>query len=113
LLSCVASAATWPVWRGSKERTAAVSGVFAEGPAQVAFKLPLGGDTAPVVAFPPDMPGTMLSAVGGRMSAFDVVTGALLWQSPMLQELTLAGSADLDGDGSVEVVAFTRNQAYV
>lgn len=112
LVSSFAWSATWPVWRGSKERTAAVSGNFAQGAPQVTFRLSLGGDAARSAVFPLDMPGKMLSAVGGSVRAFDVVTGNVEWQSPMLQELSLAGSADLDGDGSSEVVAFTRRQAF-
>lgn len=112
LLSSLAWSATWPIWRGSKERTAAVSGAFADGPPAVAFHLPLGGEATRSVAFPPDMPGKMLTAVGGRVERVDVVTGARDWQSPMLQELSLVGSADLDGDGRSEVVAFTRRQAF-
>src|SRR6187551_3615572 len=86
LASSVAWSATWPVWRGSKERTAAVRGSFAEGAPQVTFRLPLGGDTTRTAVFPLDMPGKMLSAVGGSVRAVDVVTGNVEWQSPMLQE---------------------------
>lgn len=113
LWSSPAWSATWPVWRGSKERTAVAHGHFGEGTPQVTFRMSLGGDTTRTAVFPPDMPGKMLSAVGGRVRAIDVVTGGVDWESPMLQELTLAGSADLDGDGASEVVAFTRRQAYV
>lgn len=113
LASLPAEAATWPMWRGSKERTAAVTGEFAEGEPQLAFRLPLGGEATRAIAFPREAPGTLLSAIGGKVQSVDVASGAVLWETPMLQELTLVGSADLDGDSIAEAVAFTRRQAYV
>ncbi len=113
LATTSAHAATWPVWRGSKERTAVASGEFASGEPQVQFRLPLGGEPTRSLVFPEDTPGTLLSAIGGKVQAIDVLTGAIHWETAMLQELTLVGSADLDGDGLSEVVAFTKRQAYV
>lgn len=105
--------ATWPVWRGSKERTATVTGEFGPGLPQLTFRMPLGGEPTRAVVFPRQTPGKVLTAVGGQVRATDVLTGHVDWQSPMLSDLTLVGSADLDGDQIAEAVAFTRRQAFV
>lgn len=113
LASLPAGAATWPTWRASKERTAAVHGEFATAEPQLAFRIALGGEATRAIAFPREAPGTVLSAIGGKLQSLDVASGSVLWETPMLQELTLVGSADLDGDSIAEAVAFTRRQAYV
>lgn len=113
LVAQAAAGATWPVWRGSKERTATVAGEFGAGAPQLTFRMPLGGEPTRAVVFPKHMPGKVLTAVGGQVRATDVTTGRVEWQSPMLSDLTLVGSADLDGDQVAEAVAFTRRQAFV
>lgn len=113
LVAQTAAAATWPVWRGNKERTATVAGELGPGSPQLTFRMPLGGEPTRAVVFPKTMPGKVLTAVGGQVRATDVITGRVEWQSPMLSELTLVGSADLDGDDVAEAVAFTRRQAFV
>lgn len=113
LFSILAQGGTWPVWRGSKERTAVAEGTFEDGSPSIAFRLPLGGEPSRGVLFPSDMPGKVLTSLGGRVRLIDATTSAPEWESVMLSDVTVTGSADLDGDNISEVVAFTRRQVYV
>jgi hypothetical protein len=69
--------------------------------------------------FPIETPSAPLTrqhaivARGGRFVALNVMTQQQLWESVVLGPGGVAGIADLDGDGTSEVVVQTQTQAHV
>ncbi len=110
----------WRVPRRDQGRTAVASGpVNLAGP-NVAWRTFLGGApsnqtvtfaNAPMLAGLPH--DHAIVARGGRFVALNMATQQTLWQTEVLGPGQVAGIADLDGDGTVEVVVQIQEHAIV
>ncbi len=105
---------TWPVARHDASRTGASLGSFPAGAPVTLWRGYMGGRHADATArFGLSDPGLVVASTGGRFIAKHVVTQAVAWQSELLGTGKVADLADVDGDGQVEVVAFTDERAYL
>ncbi len=104
----------WHMPRHDAQRTAAASGSVSLVKPTVGWRTYVGAPvTAASGAFDPSDSTVFYSVTGGRVVARRITTQQTLWQSALLGITTLAGAADLDGDGKSEVVAFAANEAVV
>jgi len=109
-----AAADSWKVSRHDAARTGASSGSVVLLSPSVKWRSYVGGRPTDANArFGLEDPAIIVTSVGGRFVAKDVVTQAGLWSSPLLGTGTVVEMADLDGDGATEVVVHTSEQAHV
>jgi len=106
--------ADWPMARHDAKRSGAVTGKSNIQTPTVAWSAYLGGSLAPE--------GLLTGAIGGKnafiLASSGTVTarlpdGTVLWKVVTHGVTTLVGLADLDGDGKLEVIAFTPLQTFV
>jgi hypothetical protein len=118
--SGTARAGEWRTARKDLQRSALAAGPVNLAAPNVAWRTFLGG--APSHAstyFPIETPSAPLTrqhaivARGGRFVALNMMTQQQLWESVVLGPGSVAGVADLDGDGTSEVVVQTQTQAHV
>lgn len=102
--------------RGNVSRTGATSGISDLASPVPYWRYYLGGALAPDAAIPADVDGDgrldVLFLSGGRVVAKSVA-GFEIWSSQALGLLELAGVADLDGDGKVELIAEGQSKIFV
>ncbi len=110
----------WRVPRRDHGRTAVASGPVNLAAPNVAWRTFLGGaPTNQTVTFAnaPMLQGLphdhAVIARGGRFLALNMATQQTLWQTEVLGPGQVAGIADLDGDGTVEVVVQIQEHAIV
>ncbi len=111
LAAPLAHADTWQMTRHDAQRTAASLGSVSLVTPTVGWRKYVGAPAAG--AFDPADATIFYSVTGGKAVARRVTTQQILWQSASLGVTTLAGAADLDGDGKSEVIAFSFNEAVV
>ncbi|NOY92124.1 MAG: VCBS repeat-containing protein [Deltaproteobacteria bacterium] len=121
LLSCVALVPTsvqadWPMARHDRERTGAATGTSNLTTPTPYYRYYLGGSlsASQMLTFDVDADGMLdvLMVTGGRVVA-RTVDDTDLWSSPPRGISAFVGLADLDGDGSEELLARSNNQVVV
>jgi hypothetical protein len=108
------SSAAWPYARFDAANTAHQDSAGAITEPRVLDKHYLGGALDQLV--PVDLSGDgstdFLTIDGGRLTAYDEVF-APLWESPLIRPSGVAGVADLNGDGTREVLAYAGARLLV
>ncbi len=104
----------WPQFRHDAARSN-----FSPGTAQlnlpaVKWRFPLGGETVSAHLFDADLDGVddVISIEGGRVTARRT-SGQVLWSSPQLAALSIAGLGDVDGDGTLDIAVAALNRAHI
>ncbi len=114
LIAPLAFADTWPLPRHDAQRTATSLGTVSIVSPTVGWRTYVGAPvTSAAGTFDPIDSTVFYSVTGGKAVARRITTQQTLWQSALVGITTIAGAADLDGDGKSEVVAFAPNEAII
>jgi hypothetical protein len=116
LVAAGGARADWPMSRHDAKRTGAASGKSDIQKPKIAWKAYLGGNLTATSLLVHDLDGDgkgeMIFSTGGVVSA-KRVDDTLVWATRILATGSLGGIEDLDGDGKLEVIAYTRQGAWV
>lgn len=108
--------ADWPLPRADVTRTGATAGTSDLAAPVPYWRYYLGGAItargAMVIDVDGDGAGEVVLVSGGKLTAKDQ-RNRTVWETPVLGISTIAGSGDLDGDGTREILAHNRNQVFV
>lgn len=110
------ASADWPSARRDAQRTALASGQSNLTSPVSYWRYYLGGAVGVTGAIGLDVTGDqsaeVIFATGGKLSARGLA-GATIWQTPTRGFQGIVGTADLDGDGKVELLTRTTSQIVV
>ncbi len=116
LLATTARADEWLTVRHDPQRTGASSGTLAIDRPTVVWRRYLGGQLSGTQYFALDVDGDgtreVLYIAGGRAIA-KRPNNIIVWESPLLTLSTVVGVSDLDGDGSMDIVATSSSNVFV
>ena len=111
MVSAGVAHADWPVGRHDMQRTGAVTGTSNLRTPAAYWRQYLGGALGPSLVQPLGASGDVVYVGGGRLKTRSA-QGVPRWQSDNLELTSLVGLADLDGDGTAEVVARSFDRAF-
>jgi hypothetical protein len=108
------ASASWPMCRHDAQRTGAAAGTSNITTPIAYWKSYLGGTVAPqqlAAATIQGQPAILLATTGSLTAT--LATGQVLWQSKVLGIGAISGIADLNGDGTLDITAYSNNHVYI
>jgi outer membrane protein assembly factor BamB len=108
--------ADWPVARHDATRTGVANGTSDIVKPVVAWSAYLGGSLTSTSLLVHDLDGDNKGEIiycSGGVVAAKRANGSQVWSTRIFGQAALAGIEDLDGDGRLEVIAYTRLGAWV